>query len=122
MNLETLAGVVVGGVLGFVGTWLADRRHRKQAAHDARVKDLDETRRLLLMIDLLLEHSHPVPAELTATVAHALAKHSELLTDDEAARFGSELMSANGSSSDARVKLRSEVAGLIAEIDQALRS
>lgn len=72
-----MAGWVSGAVTlaaVIVALWLAGQS-RRDAARDAERRDLDETRRLLVIA--LALRTDPGP-EFMGTVAHALAKHSKL--------------------------------------------
>ena len=82
---STLVGVAVGALLAYVVSRIAYGRARRDAARDAEIRDLDETIRLLLMLQDQLRHTNPgstISAELAATIANALGAHSRLLTGD----------------------------------------
>jgi hypothetical protein len=82
---STLLGVAVGALLAYVFSRVAYGRARRDAARDAEIRDLDETIRLLLVLQDQLRHTNPgntINAELAATIANALGAHSRLLTGD----------------------------------------
>ena len=84
-----LVGVGLGAVLGFLGSWIAYRRTRRDAAKDRRRRDIDETKRLLHMVADAIDVANPpdVSTELAATIVNALSSHSHVMTADEAFAF-----------------------------------
>ncbi len=63
----------------------------KKPFYEARMRDLDETRPLLLMLDTILRHDRytevAIDANLRATLANALSSHSKLMTTEQALDF-----------------------------------
>lgn len=111
----TLLGVAFGGVLGFLGTqWTEKRRHERERK-EADKRDLDETRRLLLMVKLQLEGYAQVSHHLAATLMNALVTHSKLLTSEEADQFGKNIVTRT-----ATVQVVNRIDELIAQIDERL--
>ena len=75
-GIGALAAVVTAFVVQYI-----DRRH---VQHDAKVTDLDETIRLLLMSRRAAETGVPLGPTLEGTLMNALAKHSQIMTVAEA--------------------------------------
>jgi hypothetical protein len=99
----------------FIALYVPSRQRRierEDAARDAEHRDLDETRRLLF-IALDASAAGVASADLSGTLAHALARHSELLPADEATTLMAMLRSGRGAD---------EVNHLIAMIDARLRA
>jgi hypothetical protein len=115
---SSLLSVVVGAVLGYVLSRVAYRRARRDESNAEARRELDEARRLLLMVAFALRHSsagsQEIGAELGASVANALCA-SGLMTTDEAVDFMARVK--RQTTKDERDAVLREIDRLIAELD-----
>ena len=93
---QPVAAALLGAGLAQFANWYAairkdasDQATAKDRAIAETLADLDETRRLIVMLrhELLQEHPGPPSSELSASVWNALVHHSDVVTSDEAQSF-----------------------------------
>jgi hypothetical protein len=90
-----VAGAVLGAALTFLSAQGTARLQRRRDNEDAIVRDLDETRRLLLIVEDTVRNGRPkevsISPGLAATIANALSGHSKLMDSATALTFMHEL-------------------------------